>query len=231
MKKRRKERPHRKKRGKKKESVSQILDRMGKEIDEYMGMPEILDYEREEEPQEKLVKEVEDLRNSSVLLVLNPAEQAFNNNTEMVKALCRNRFGLYVTVSYPYSVISKNLREKGVNTELLFFIDAITKTISGKPEKTRNCLYMASPSSLTEMGIAISHALDALPRSDKFVFLDSLSTMLIYNEPPTVARFSHFIINKVKLQGFKGVLSSVEGETNKNLLKQLIPLCDKTIRV
>ena len=49
--------------------------------------------------------------------------------------------GVYVTLSKPYKTVEKNLRSNGVDTRLIIFIDAVTKTSGGELKKTDNPIY------------------------------------------------------------------------------------------
>jgi len=120
------------------------------------------------------------------------------------------------------------LEQKGINTKKLFFIDLITSEISEATEKIDNCLFMESPKSLTDLSIALSEAVKSMP-GDKFIFLDTLSTLLVYNQLTTVTKFAHFLTSKMRQWDINGLLVSMEKETDPNLQAQLAQFCDKVI--
>ena len=98
-------------------------------------------------------------------------------NIELLKILINERkmLGIYLTINKPYVSIKKILEKNNIDTERIFFIDCITKTSGGNPEITENCLYIASPKNLTELGVALYQAMSAMKsKENKFLFLDSI---------------------------------------------------------
>ena len=65
----------------------------------------------------------------------------------------------------------------------------------------------------------------------KFVFLDSVSTLLIYNNLETTERFVHYMINKIRNMGFFVVLISIDEEKSNKLIPILSQFCDKIIKI
>jgi len=179
-----------------------------------------------------LKKEFGNLRKGSVVMVVSPAEKIIKNNTDILKVLIRGRvLGVYITINQPYESITRILKDNGINTGKMFFIDCITKSIGGKAERHRNCLYIASPSGLTELGIAINQSLQMMKGVKKFLFMDALSTLMIYNSAGTIARFSHFIMSRVRLLGLTGIFVSIEKEMDEILMSQISQFCDKVIKI
>ncbi len=177
-----------------------------------------------------LLKEIQDLPEGSICLIITTAKAIMKTNLDVLKVfISQGLFGLYVTINQPYITLQNLFNREGIDLNKLFFIDCITQTAGGRAERTSNCLFINSPSSLTELGIALTQAIQAMPAGKKFIFLDALSTLLIYNEAGTIAKFSHFLINKIKLLGLTGVVMSVEKEMDEKLLTQIEQFCDKVI--
>ena len=65
----------------------------------------------------------------------------------------------------------------------------------------------------------------------KFLFVDALSTLVIYNSPNSLAKFSHFLMTRVKLLGLAGIFMVVEKEMGEVLLAQIKQFCDRVIKV
>jgi len=65
----------------------------------------------------------------------------------------------------------------------------------------------------------------------KFVFFDSLTTMLIHNEPYVFARFIHSILTRMRLNGVGGVLISLTDSSNYDIRAEIAQLCDKVIKI
>ncbi|MBS3145669.1 hypothetical protein J4414_02605 [Candidatus Woesearchaeota archaeon] len=134
--------------------------------------------------------------------------------------------GVYVTLNKPFDHVKKRLSDNGVDTTVIIFIDAVTKLANGSVEKTEDCLFIGSPEKMSDISIAMDQAVNALPGKEKFIFFDSLSILLLYNQPITVARFIHFLSNKIRLWGVKGIIISLRKKKDKELINELLQFCD-----
>ena len=72
----------------------------------------------------------------------------------------------------------------------------------------------------------MDQAVTSLPGSEKFLFFDSLNTLLLYNEVRTVARFIHFLSGKMRVWKVKGIIVSLKKKGNEELIKELTQFCD-----
>jgi KaiC/GvpD/RAD55 family RecA-like ATPase len=175
-------------------------------------------------------REFEKLKEPYIVLVVTSAASYQEVNKQIIKYMIdeRNLPSIYVTINKPYETVKKVLGEV-VDTRLIIFIDAITRASGGKPEREKGCLFIDSPRNLTDLSIAISEAAQSIPVEKKFVFFDTLSTLLIYNTAGTVARFTHFLIGRIRMWNAEGVLLSLEKEAGETLLSQISQFCDATI--
>ena len=64
-----------------------------------------------------------------------------------------------------------------------------------------------------------------------FLFIDSITTMLIHNDPHIFARFIHNILTKMRLYGTGGLIISLEEKTNREVKAEIAQLCDKVIKI
>ena len=182
----------------------------------------------------ELEKELRNLPPNSVVMFITEAETYFKDIVRIVKILVNTLEldGIYISVNKPYQSLVELFKKNKINFDKVFFIDCITKTVGGKPEITKNCLFIASPQNLTELGIALSQAMEAMKeKKNKFLILDSLSTLLVYNSAGTIARFSHFLTTRIRLSKFKGIFIIVEKEMDKKLLSTLKEFCDRAIKL
>ncbi|MFH1424845.1 MAG: ATPase domain-containing protein [archaeon] len=143
----------------------------------------------------------------------------------------KNMPGVYVTFNKPYKTLKKILEENGINPNKMIFIDGISEVTGTKEQNTAECLYIGGPEKLTDVSIAMDHAVETLSGKDKYAFLDSLSTLQVYHESGTVSKFAHFLTTKMREWGIVGVIISMEKETNETLLGQLVQFCDNVITI
>jgi len=136
--------------------------------------------------------------------------------------------GIYVSLNKPYAVLSKNLDKAGISSASLFFVDAITNVPSPKEDPEATCL--GSGVDLSNLCIGISKAVSRFSE-DKFLFLDSLSTLLIYNDQKAVAKFAHLLTEKMRRWNTSGSLLTVEMNSEKDVVSQLAPFCDKVVKI
>jgi hypothetical protein len=136
--------------------------------------------------------------------------------------------GIYVSLNKPYAVLSKSLDKAGIPTGPLFFVDGITNVPSASESAEAACL--GSGVSLNNLCIEISRAMGRFSE-DKFLFLDSLSTLLIYNDAKTVAKFAHLLTEKMRRWGASGSLLTVEMNAERDVVSQLAPFCDKVVKI
>lgn len=175
----------------------------------------------------KTGKEVEELSkmHDYVALATVEAENYQETNLEIIRTLTKKKIpGVYVTLNKPFVTIQKLFKKAGIDTRMIFFIDAITKTISGV-EKKKNCLFIGSPENLSDISIAMDQAAMALPR-EKFIFFDSLNIVLIYNDPVTVAKFIHLLAGKMHIWKVKGIIVSLRKKEDDDLIKEILQFCD-----
>ncbi len=168
--------------------------------------------------------------------------------------------GIYVTINRPYESI-KQMLEKDVDLRYLFFIDGSSSSVptsanrdkkdlfkalqevrasriqKSKPEQTKECLYMANIKNLTDFMMAIDQAIGAIqtlqnpPGINKFLVIDSPSTLLLYNDAVSVSRFLHHITMRLRESKVKGIFLVLERESDKNLVDQLCLFSDKAVNI
>lgn len=186
---------------------------------------------------------IKNLPPQRVVLFVTRAKNYQKANIEILKTIIMlNKFsGIYITAGRPYSVISENLKNSGIDIEKIFFIDCVTRmyfapkgVVLGKPgmEMTQECLYLSSPANLTELAVAISQAIGMVKEpKNKFIFVDSLSMLLVYNDENTIIKFIHFLTTKVKLFGLIGIIMVMEVGIKESLLSTMYELCDAIVEV
>lgn len=141
-----------------------------------------------------------------------------------------NTPGVYVTLNSPYKNIEADLKKLGVDTRLIIFIDAVTKR-GGVIKKEKGCLYIGNPENLSDISIAIDQAVRALPSKKRFLFFDSLSTLLLYNNPQSVAKFIHFLSGRMRVWKVNGIIVSLRKKSDQELIDELMQFCDTQIDI
>ncbi|MEM5836252.1 MAG: hypothetical protein QXR09_01375 [Candidatus Aenigmatarchaeota archaeon] len=184
--------------------------------------------------EKNLKKFVKKLEPKTVVLFIIDAKKYHKIHPKLLQTIIKEKCfaGIYITINKPYSTLIKYLKENKINTDNIFFIDAISKSVGGEMKMTKDCLFIPSPSQLTDLAIALTQALESMEhKENKFIFLDSLSTLLIYNSFEVAAKFVHFVISRLRLFGLVGMIISIEKQIDERMLNILIEMCDKVVEV
>jgi hypothetical protein len=195
---------------------------------------EVSDAERDSDRMRKQIDwSLETKGDKTVLLISSKSE----NHNQIVLSLLetlilkRDMGGVYITISRPSDSIIDTLDAKGVPSENVFFVDCISQ-MSGKLAgiKRENVTYVDNPSSLEEISMFLERLLVKIKGDGKFIVLDSLSSLLIYNSDKSVREFAHFIINRARMQNITAVILSIEKKEAEDLVKTLAPMCDSELK-
>ena len=183
-------------------------------------------------PISKLEDTLTNLPREYITMFLVNSRDYFSINLRILEHLCNTKKlpGIYITVNRPYETIVKILENNEISTDNLFFVDCITTIAGCKTKRSDKCLYV-SPNFLTDLAIATDQWVQAIPGTEKFLFLDSISTLLLYNSAGTVAKFSHFLTGRMRLWNLTGVFMSLEKENDPNILERISQFCDEVITI
>ncbi|MCK4491693.1 MAG: hypothetical protein KAU03_03660, partial [Candidatus Altiarchaeales archaeon] len=131
----------------------------------------------------KLGEELKGILEEEIILIETAPEKTLEVTIDSLKILTeKGLHGIIVTSSRPYPKLIKMCREKNINTEHLFFIDTMMKSVGlsqGNESNNKTVTFVSSTSALTEISIAIDNACVRLEETG-FLFIDSLSTLLIH---------------------------------------------------
>ncbi|HHQ45155.1 MAG TPA: hypothetical protein ENN13_03355 [Candidatus Altiarchaeales archaeon] len=140
--------------------------------------------------------------------------------------------GVYISVTRPYDYILEALDKAKVKSNDIYFIDCISQMAGKVPTTTdKNIVFVENPSSLEEVSMYLDRLLARVGSHNKFMLLDSVSSLMIYNTEKSVKEFTHFIMNKMRLESLGGVVLSIEKKEAEELVQTLVPMADKEIRL
>ena len=176
------------------------------------------------ELKENFKKEVKSLKDY-ILLITVDAKNYQKTAIDIVKFFVNEQGipGVYVTLNKPYEIMQRSLLSNNIDQRLVIFIDVASRT---EAKKVENCLYIGNPEKLSDLSVAMDQAIKSLPTTDKFLIFDSLNTLSIFNNPNIVARFIHFLTGKMREWKIKGVIITLEKETEQALLDELTQFSD-----
>ncbi|MFH1391806.1 MAG: ATPase domain-containing protein [Candidatus Diapherotrites archaeon] len=179
------------------------------------------------------LKKLENLPGQFIVLLVVKNEENANLNTDLLKNFVRKdgTLTIYLTVNRPCHNLMEYLKSQGIDTKNFFILDAISEEVTGPMASTERCIYIESPKDLTSLSIGIVTAFKKTEGQERFLFLDSLSTLMIYNDPNVVKKFIHFLTAKMRMFGVKGAMITLRKESDEKLISDFSPFVDKVIEV
>jgi KaiC/GvpD/RAD55 family RecA-like ATPase len=161
----------------------------------------------------------------NVSLLCVPPEKYIDSTVSLLKSVLEEGKAIYITASRPYDVFSHFLKSNGVDTDKMLFIDCIS-SITGIPLPGPNVRYIPTPTMLELITIHVDIALNE--NDVKYVILDSVSSLSIYNPERAVIEFLHYLVSRMRQRKVKTVLINI-GENSVS--QSLHMLCDGVLRI
>ena len=178
----------------------------------------------------KLEEELKNLPEDSIVLLETSAENSFETSMASVKLLAdKNDSGIIISASRPYVNLVNMYQRNDINASKMFILDCVTKDNNGDT-KADNVVFLENVSDLTKISLSLSERMKTT-NGKKFVFIDSITSMLIHNKPHVFARFMHSILTRMRVNGTGGLLISLEDKTDREVRAKIAQLCDKVIKI
>ncbi len=162
-----------------------------------------------------------------------PEERYFEINIETIKVFVNMGFsGLYISLHRPYQNLLSLLKGKGIDTNKLFFIDAASSQAEFNGKETARCTYISKELNIDELTKAIYKLLPQIKAKDKFLFLDSITTLTLYQPLSEALRFAEFLSRTVKKEEVKCVVVNVARDlAQKKFIKDIVVQVDEVVNV
>lgn len=148
------------------------------------------------------------------VVVVAPTENHSELRKEILEYLVKGEenSGLYLSINKPVDSLIKEFKNEGLDDKKILFIDGLSKLVGVEPD-IDNCIALKHPSALTDLSIIVT---EKFKKENKhFLFVDSISAMLVYNNEKTLAKFFHHLITILKKHDVLGVFLSSKDEGNQ----------------
>ncbi|MEM0332251.1 MAG: hypothetical protein QXO73_04635 [Archaeoglobaceae archaeon] len=165
---------------------------------------------------------------AEIVLVKVDAKNYVRVSLEIVKFFSSFADGIYVTLNKPYFSLKKMLAKEGVDLKKLYFIDSITMQVGREVIDEDRCFYLTTPDPI-QLQVTIERAMDLITSNNRFIYLDSLSTISLYKSFETLIKFLRHITGKIRLRGFVGTIFTLEKEMDETYYSQITLMCDEVI--
>lgn len=170
-----------------------------------------------------------EIKNNSIIIFSVPGNEYSGRLEEIVGASAKAFSKIcYVSLNKPYDTLVPIFKKLGIETGKMIFVDCVTAGFR-KPAAGLNVVSVSSPKALTEINITINKISD----SKKFqgLVFDSLSTLLVYEQPSTVIKFSHSVISKLRAAESHGVFMCLREDLKGELMKDLSMFVDRIVEL
>jgi archaellum biogenesis ATPase FlaH len=114
-------------------------------------------------------------------LLITSVEELQDSIVSTIKSF-KGKMGIFISLNKTQKSTEEILLKSGIDTSKIFFIDCVAK------ENLREDVLHIPPEDLMMLSTAIQEFIKDIP-GDKFVIIDALSTLLIYNGENKVAKF------------------------------------------
>ncbi|MCJ7646936.1 hypothetical protein MUO65_08610 [bacterium] len=128
----------------------------------------------------------------------------------------------YVSLNKPHAVLSDSFKKSGIDLKKIFFIECTGNAGGGKWEQV---VYVSSPKALTEMSITIGKVIE-MGKIEALIF-DSLSTLLVYEDPSTIVKFTHSLISILRSKNVSGFLMCAKSGQSEAIIKDISMFADR----
>ncbi|MFH1391444.1 MAG: hypothetical protein ABIH20_03995 [Candidatus Diapherotrites archaeon] len=134
---------------------------------------------------------------------------------------------VFLSLNTGYAKIVQDLQKEKLVSDNIFFIDMISIERNLDPKKASNVVYLESPTDLTEAMLQVVKKLDEKSRT--ILVLDSISTLLIYNDKSSIEKFVHTLIGKINANKSSALLLTSDAKQSEEITKTISQFVDFTI--
>jgi hypothetical protein len=168
----------------------------------------------------------------AILLVVTDGAN-YTNAIRQVALTLAHRFhqGIYVTANRPSHVLRDSLERSGIPPGRLLFIDCVSSLTGLQPADHATVVHVESPTMMDEMARRAEQALKRQAPHARFLILDSLSTLSVYNGSDSVRGLAQRLVSRLRALKVPGALILVERQAGEELLDVVRPLCDAVVRI
>ncbi|NTV24330.1 MAG: hypothetical protein HGA85_08255 [Nanoarchaeota archaeon] len=171
---------------------------------------------------------VEEIRKHNAILVV-VSDIANKESALMALKESQNSFQRigYVLINEFYNIIIEEFNKRKIDLGKFFFIDAKTAA-EGIPPILDNCIFISSPSSLTELRVAFNTLIEE--RNREIVFFDRFSRLMDCADIFAVTKLLHNLLLTTASNSRKVVFFVVADDSDR-LVKDMTMFVDKTISI
>ena len=162
-------------------------------------------------------------------LVITDVENIQENSNEILKQFSEKSVpGAYVCLNRPQHSVKNILTKENIDFKKILFIDCITSSLTAVKHE-ENVTHISNPADLTGLCIAISEFIKSVS-NDKFIMIDALGTLLIYNHEEIVLKFIRSVLEECSQNDVAAIMITPK-TTDSAWINKIIPFFDNIVHL
>ncbi|HET6399617.1 MAG TPA: hypothetical protein VFH47_08710 [Candidatus Thermoplasmatota archaeon] len=142
----------------------------------------------------------------------------------------RFRHGVLVTANRPHSLLADALGRHGVDPARMQYIDCVSSMTGVPPLPQPGVHHIESPTLLEKTILRAEQLLRRTPEP-RFLLVDSLSALAVFNGVQAVAELTHNLVTRLRLLQVPAALVTVERQAPPELLERTRAVMDGVLRL
>lgn len=161
-----------------------------------------------------------------------PGKQYYDTVESLTRYILKEKesFWAYITATRPFESFIRRFRE--INTAgNVKYVDVISHA-ANVAQKDDRCSYIPSPTMLEYIIMELEDIFETVPSGyTKFVVIDSLTTLTIYNDPEVVVEFFYQMVNKTASAHAHVISLLVKEECDRRFIDRILHLHDEIVEI
>jgi archaellum biogenesis ATPase FlaH len=179
------------------------------------------------------------ISSGSIMILEFPAE---TNQVKLVSEFLKfkrktNSYGVYVSTNRPTNNLIEKVRDYGYDLKedldkgRVWIVDLISRNVGNG--ELKGVIYVSSASELSATQMAIEKAMTQIKENggQGWLLLDSIATMLVFNSPNSLLEFLHFLLGRLRVLGFDGLIFTVREGIDEKVISTIRQFCDAIIKL
>ena len=146
-------------------------------------------------------------------------------------------YGVYVSSNRPTNNLIEKVEDYGYNLKKgleegrVWVVDLVSKNVGDA--EVGGVIYVSSASELSATQMAIEKAVNRIKRNNGpgWLLIDSIATLLVFNSPDSLLEFLHFLLGRLRVFGFDGVIFTVREGIDSKVISTIRQFCDAIIKL
>ncbi len=146
-------------------------------------------------------------------------------------------YGVYVSSNRPTNNLIEKVEDYGYNLKKaleegrVWVVDLVSMNVGAA--EVSGIFYVSSASDLSATQMAIEKAVKRIKSKDGpgWLLLDSIATLLVFNSSDSLLEFLHFLIGRLRILGFDGVIFTVREGIDAKVIATIRQFCDEIIKL